>query len=88
VEEGKYFVKQKENKGEIIIFKSKDGVSALQVRLEADTVWLSQKMMSELFQKDTDTIGLHLRNVYKEGELHEKSTTEYFSEVPIKKKNT
>ena len=74
-------MKKKENKGEIIIFKSKDGISALQVRLEEDTVWLSQKMMSELFQKDTDTIGLHIRNVYKEGELHEKSTTEYFSVV-------
>jgi len=44
-------------------------------------VWLSQKMMSELFQKDSDTIGLHLKNVFKERELHEKSTAEYFSVV-------
>jgi len=44
--------------------------------------------MSELFQKDTDTIGLHLGNVYKEGELHEKSTTEYFSVVQKEGKRT
>jgi prophage maintenance system killer protein len=70
-----------ENRGEIIIYKGKGKGSALQVHLKADTVWLSQKMMAELFQKDTDTIGLHLKNVYKEKELPAKSTTEYFSVV-------
>jgi prophage maintenance system killer protein len=70
-----------ENRGEIIIYKGKGKGSALQVHLKADTVWLSQKMMAELFQKNTDTIGLHLKNVYKEKELPAKSTTEYFSVV-------
>ena len=37
--------------------------------------------MSSLFKKDTDTIGLHIRNIFKEGELPKKSTTEYFSVV-------
>ena len=37
--------------------------------------------MSGLFQKDTDTVGLHIRNIYEEGELPKKSTTEYFSVV-------
>jgi len=77
-----------ENKGEIVIYKGKDGGSAIQVRLEADTVWLSQKMMSVLFQKDSDTIGLHLKNVFKEKELSEKSTTEYFSVVQKEGKRT
>jgi prophage maintenance system killer protein len=77
-----------ENRGEIVIYKGKEGRSALQVRLESDTVWLSQKMMSELFQKDTDTIGLHLKNVYKEKELLKSSTTEYFSVVQKEGKRT
>jgi prophage maintenance system killer protein len=85
---GEEVMKQEENRGEIVIYKNKEGVSGLQVYLKADTVWLSQKMMSELFQKDTDTIGLHLKNVYKEGELHEKSTAEYFSVVQKEGKRT
>jgi len=84
----KEVMKQEESRGEIVIYKNKEGGSGLQVYLKADTVWLSQKMMSELFQKDTDTIGLHLKNVYKEGELHKKSTTEYFSVVQKEGKRT
>jgi hypothetical protein len=70
-----------EHKGEIVIYKGKDGEPGLQVRLAAETVWLSQRLMAELFQKDTDTVGLHLKNIYSEGELDEKSTTEFFSVV-------
>ena len=40
------------------------------------TVWLSQKQMSQLFEKNTDTIGLHLKNIFQSGELDEFSTTE------------
>jgi prophage maintenance system killer protein len=68
-------------KGEIVIYKSNRGETSIQVRFEADTVWLSQRVMAKLFQKDSDTIGLHLHNIYKERELDEKSTTEYFSVV-------
>jgi len=70
-----------ESKGEIILYKSSEGKVELEVNLKDDTVWLSQRHMSVLFQKDTDTIGLHIRNIYKEGELSIKSTTEYFSVV-------
>jgi len=69
------------DKGEIVLYKTEDGLSELSVQLKNDTIWLSQKQMSRLFQKDTDTIGLHIRNIYKEGELPQKSTTEYFSVV-------
>lgn len=71
----------KEQKGEIVIYQTKGGEPGLQVRLEAETVWLSQRLMAKLFQKDSDTMGLHLKNVYAEGELDEKSTTELFSVV-------
>ncbi len=70
-----------DSKGEIVIYKSPQGETELEVSLMNDTVWLSQKQMSGLFKKDTDTIGLHIRNIYEEGELPKKSTTEYFSVV-------
>ena len=51
-----------------------------------DTVWLTQKQMSVLFDKDTDTIGLHLQNIYKEHELGESATTEESSVVQLEGK--
>ena len=69
------------DKGEIILYRSSDGKAALDVRLEQETVWLNQRQMAELFDKDTDTIGLHVRNIYKEGELTRKGTTEQSSVV-------
>ena len=68
-----------ENK--IEIYKSKDNQIELQVQMDTDTVWLNQRQMAELFDKDSDTIGLHLKNIYNESELEEISTTEYFSVV-------
>ena len=67
--------------GEIVLYQSEGGSPALEVRLEKDTVWLSQRQMSALFDKDTDTIGLHIRNIFKEGELEEIATTEESSVV-------
>jgi len=63
-------------KGQVVLYKNR-----LEVRLEKDTVWLSQKQMSILFDKDSDTIGLYLCNIYKEGELEESATTEESSVV-------
>ncbi|WP_236979653.1 virulence RhuM family protein [Membranihabitans maritimus] len=68
------------NKGEIEIYKSETGAE-IHVKLEQDTLWLSQRQMAELFEKDTDTIGLHLKNIYAEGELDEQATTEKYSVV-------
>ncbi|MBK6904242.1 MAG: virulence RhuM family protein [Saprospirales bacterium] len=66
---------------QIEIFQTRDNQTQIKVRFEAETVWLSQKMMAELFDKDSDTIGLHLKNIYAEGELIETATTEVFSVV-------
>jgi len=66
---------------QILIYKGEDGNSEFRVKLVGSTIWLSQKQMSELFDKDSDTIGLHLKNIYKSGELEQNSTTEYFSVV-------
>jgi len=65
----------------IIIFDTENGNTSIEVKLEKETVWLSQKQMSELFEKDSDTIGLHLKNIYNSNELEEFSTTEKYSVV-------
>ncbi len=68
-------------KSEIKIYKTDKGKTLIEVKLDKETVWLSQKQMAELFEKDSDTIGLHLKNIYKSGELEEFSTTEKYSVV-------
>jgi len=65
---------------ELVIYDSAEGIQ-VEVRFKNETVWLSQKMMSDLFEKDSDTIGLHLKNIFSEGELNEQATTEYYSVV-------
>lgn len=65
----------------VVLYQSPDGSSSLEVRLDQETVWLTQKQMAELFGKNSDTIGLHIRNAYKEGELSEEGTAEESSVV-------
>ena len=67
--------------GEIVLYSAPDGTVSLDVRLERETVWLNQKQMAYLFDKDTDTVGLHIRNAFQEGELSEDATTEDYSVV-------
>ncbi len=67
--------------GEVVLYQTADGTVELDIRLEQESLWLNQKQMSVLFDKDTDTIGLHLRNIFKEGELDESTTTEESSVV-------
>ena len=64
---------------QIEIFQGENNEINVEVKFEDDTVWLSQKQMAELFQKDSDTIGLHVKNIYNEGELYKNSTAEDFS---------
>ena len=66
---------------QIVIYKTENGETVIDVKLENETIWLTQKLMSELFEKDSDTIGLHIKNIINEAELDEKSTTELFSVV-------
>ena len=63
------------------IYESADGQAQIEIRLEHDTLWLSQAQLATLFEKDSDTIGLHLKNIYKEGELDPEATTEQSSVV-------
>ncbi|MBL4939025.1 MAG: virulence protein RhuM/Fic/DOC family protein [Lutibacter sp.] len=65
----------------IVIYQAKDGQTQIDVQLKEETIWLTQKQMSELFEKDSDTIGLHLKNIFKSKELDKNSTTEKYSVV-------
>jgi len=66
---------------QILIYRREDGNSEFQVKLIDNTIWLSQMQMAELFGKDSDTISLHLKNIYNSGELEQDSTTEDYSVV-------
>jgi len=58
-----------ERNDKIVIYKTSDGQTQLDVKLEKDTVWLTQAQMAELFQKDQSVIARHINNIFKEGEL-------------------
>ncbi len=68
---------------EVVLYSTKDGRAAMEVRFDRDTVWLSQKQMAQLFAKDSDTIGLHIRDIYKEKELEARATAEDSSVVRL-----
>lgn len=69
------------NESAIQIYRLDNGATEIEVKLDQDTIWLSQKQIAELFDKDSDTIGLHLKKIYSTGELEEFSTTEDYSVV-------
>lgn len=56
---------------EILIYQNTDGDIKIDVRLEEETVWLSQSQMGQLFDKDKRTISEHISNIFKEGELED-----------------
>ena len=60
-----------EDKGEIVIYQTQDGTTRLDVRLDGESVWITQEQMAQLFQRDKSTISRHLRNIFDEGELDE-----------------
>ncbi|MBM4348718.1 MAG: virulence RhuM family protein [Deltaproteobacteria bacterium] len=63
---------------EILFYKTEDGRNRIEVRLDGDTVWLSQRLLAELFQKDVRTINEHIQNICEEGELSPETTIRKF----------
>ena len=61
------------NTRDVQIFQSADGKVQLEIQLKEDTVWLAQEQMVQLFERDQSVVSRHIRNVFKEGELDEKS---------------
>lgn len=65
-------------RSDLLLYQTEDGRTRIQVRLENETVWLTQKLMADLFQKDVRTINEHIRNIYEEGELSPEATIRKF----------
>ena len=63
--------------GEIALYRAPDGTVQLEVRLDGETVWLTQEQMARLFSRERSVVTKHLRNVFKEGELDEKSNVHF-----------
>jgi hypothetical protein len=66
-------------RGEIVLYQAPDGAVELDVRMEQDTVWLSQKQMADIFVTERSVITKHLRNILKEGELEGESVCAFFA---------
>ena len=74
--------------GEIIIYKTEDGLSKLEVKLQDETVWLTQQQMAELFNKSKSTINEHIQNIYTERELKRETTMRKFGNSEFSTKPT
>ena len=66
---------------ELILYQTKDGQTKIEVRLQDETVWLTQRLMAELFQTTPQNITTHLKNIFTEGELDETATCKDFLQV-------
>lgn len=66
---------------EVVIYQNEQSQTQVSVRLDGETVWLTQRQMAELFDTSADNISLHLKNIFSESELGEPATTEDFSVV-------
>lgn len=67
--------------GDIIIYQTDDGLTKVDVRVENETVWLSQQQMAELFDTTKQNISLHIKKIFEEEELYENSTVKEFLTV-------
>lgn len=80
MEKNEFISKPEKSNGEIILYQP-DETIRLEVRLDDDTVWLSQAQMAVLFQTTPQNVTIHIRNLYKEGELDKISTCKDYLQV-------
>ena len=73
----------KNKTGEIIIYQTENGLTQIDVRIEDETVWLTQAQLVELYQSSKANISEHIRHIFEEGELDENSTVRNFRTVQI-----
>jgi len=70
-----------QSKGQFLVYRAEDGTLKLDVRLEDETVWLTQAHMAELFQTTKQNISLHIQNIYEEGELSPEATVKKYLSI-------
>lgn len=75
------------DKSEILLYQTEDGQTKIDVRFDEETIWLNQKQMVELFQTTKQNISLHIRNVFKDGELNEDSVVKDYLTTAADGKN-
>jgi len=66
---------------EFLLYQTEDGRVKLEVRLENETIWLTQQMMADLFHTTKQNISLHIQNIFEEGELNPEATVKDFLTV-------
>lgn len=67
-----------ENKTSLLIYQTEDGITKIETRLDEETVWLSQAQLCDLFQKSKSTISEHIKHIFEDNELNEKSVVRNF----------
>ena len=72
----------------IVIYQTEDGKTQIDVRLENETVWLTQAQMAELFEKDQSVVARHINNAFKEGELEKESNMQFLHNTQYKYRPT
>ncbi len=77
------YLKMVENKGDIVIYKTQDGLTKINVKFEDETVWLTQAQLVELYQTSKSNISEHIKHIFEEGELSQESTVRNFRTVQI-----
>ncbi len=68
-----------ETMSEVVIYQTSDSQTQVEVKFDQDTVWTSRQQLSDLFDRDIKTIGKHINNVFKEGELDKSSVVAKFA---------
>lgn len=77
----KLILKDDPSQSQVILYHTEDGKTRLEVRMDKDTVWLSQSQMADLFQTTKQNVSLHINNVFAEGELGRSATVKEFLTV-------
>jgi prophage maintenance system killer protein len=72
--------------GEVLVYEASDGGARVEVKLDRDTVWLTQRQMSDLFETTPENVLMHLKNIYADGELEEPATAKDFLAVRLEGK--
>lgn len=73
-----------EGRSQIVLYQTEDGSSRIQVRMEAWTVWLSQRLLADLYQVGVNTITHHIKSIYEDGELSPEATIRQYRIVQTK----
>ena len=73
--------KNKQDKGQFLVYKAEDGRIKINVRLEDENIWLTNQLMADLFQTTKQNISLHINNIYEEVELRPEATVKKYLTV-------